>query len=88
MCDKLNISYTSIDNNTFFISFSKFVGAFIDFPKPLIGLINGPAVGISVTTLGLYDAVYASDRVSCKLEFHILINTSILKKFWFSLIYC
>ncbi|WAR12960.1 ECI2-like protein [Mya arenaria] len=34
----------------------RFVSAFIDFPKPLIGLINGPAVGVSVTVLGLFDA--------------------------------
>ncbi|KAL5015594.1 hypothetical protein ScPMuIL_007323, partial [Solemya velum] len=38
----------------------KFVGTFIEFPKPLIGLINGPAVGVSVTILGLFDVVYAS----------------------------
>ena len=42
----------------------RFVAAFIDFPKPLIGLVNGPAVGISVTTLGLYDYVLAADNVS------------------------
>lgn len=40
----------------------KFVDAFIDFKKPLIGVINGPAVGVSVTLLGLYDAVYATDK--------------------------
>ena len=45
--------------------FRRFVSAFIDFPKPLIGLINGPAVGVSVTVLGLFDAVYASDKVLC-----------------------
>ena len=53
----------------------KFVNAYIDFPKPLIGLINGPAVGVSVTVLGLFDAVYATDKV-CLYQ-HIIY--SILK---------
>ena len=49
--------------------FSRFIAAFIDFPKPLIGVVNGPAVGVSVTTLGLYDAVYCTDKV---IKFHLL----------------
>ncbi|XP_010122339.1 PREDICTED: enoyl-CoA delta isomerase 2, mitochondrial [Chlamydotis macqueenii] len=42
----------------------EFVGHFIDFPKPLIAVVNGPAVGICVTVLGLCDIVYASDRAT------------------------
>ncbi|KAA0193256.1 Crotonase domain containing protein [Fasciolopsis buskii] len=45
----------------------KFVAAFIDCTKPLVALVNGPAVGISVTTLGLYDLVLAADQAT----FHI-----------------
>ncbi|XP_060075320.1 enoyl-CoA delta isomerase 2-like [Ylistrum balloti] len=50
----------------------KFVRSFIDFPKPLIGLINGPAVGVSVTVLGLFDAVFASDKATFHTPFTAL----------------
>lgn len=43
---------------------SEFVDRFIFFPKPLVAAVNGPALGIAVTTLGLCDFVYASDKVS------------------------
>ena len=39
------------------------MSAFIQFPKPLIAAINGPAVGVSVTLLGLCDLVYATENV-------------------------
>jgi peroxisomal 3,2-trans-enoyl-CoA isomerase len=57
----------------FFLILRRFVAAFIDFPKPLIGLVNGPAVGVSVTVLGLFDAVYASDRVSSMVIYTCVI---------------
>jgi 1,4-dihydroxy-2-naphthoyl-CoA synthase len=41
----------------------EFVNAFIDHNKPIIALIHGPAIGISVTTLALCDVILASDKV-------------------------
>ncbi|CAM4511890.1 unnamed protein product [Caretta caretta] len=51
------------------ILLENFVNHFIDFPKPLIAVVNGPAVGISVTLLGLFDIVYATDRATFHTPF-------------------
>ncbi|XP_064598799.1 enoyl-CoA delta isomerase 2-like [Liolophura sinensis] len=50
----------------------RYIASYIDFPKPLVGLINGPAVGVSVTVLGLYDAVYAVDSATFHTPFTAL----------------
>ncbi|KAB5587180.1 hypothetical protein PHYPO_G00009950 [Pangasianodon hypophthalmus] len=47
-----------------------YVKSYIDFPKPLAAVVNGPAVGVSVTALGLFDIVYATESASEMLLFN------------------
>lgn len=47
----------------------QFVESFIKFPKPLVAAVNGPAIGIAVTTLGLCDRVFASTTSNYRTPF-------------------
>ncbi|XP_022910117.1 enoyl-CoA delta isomerase 2-like [Onthophagus taurus] len=50
-------------------AFKNFIKAFIDYPKIIIGVVNGPAVGIGATLLGLCDIAYASDKATFHAPF-------------------
>ncbi|KAK6057964.1 enoyl-CoA hydratase/isomerase family protein, partial [Cooperia oncophora] len=50
----------------------QYIQAYIDHEKPLICLINGPAVGIAVTVLPLFDYVIATDRSTFHTPFSTL----------------
>lgn len=42
---------------------------FLSFPKPLIVAVNGPAIGASVTSATLSDAIVASEKATFSTPF-------------------
>ena len=46
-----------------------YVASFIEYPKPLIAALNGPAIGIGATILPLCDAVYMSESATLRTPF-------------------
>ena len=72
--DLSNLSFGSSRNRIILCVFflRKYVDAYINFPKPLIAAVNGPAIGVSVTVLGLCDLVYATDKASFHTPFMTL----------------
>ncbi|XP_053569070.1 enoyl-CoA delta isomerase 2 [Bombina bombina] len=62
------------EEKSHFLILRTLIDRFIAFPKPLIAVINGPAIGIAVTILGLFDLVYATDRATEMLVFNKMVT--------------
>ncbi|KAL6078968.1 Enoyl-CoA delta isomerase 2, mitochondrial [Balamuthia mandrillaris] len=54
---------------------TRFVKAFLHFPKPIVAAINGPAVGIATTILGHCDFVYGHESCTFHTPFMSLAQS-------------
>lgn len=58
-----------IDTGPAVITLRAFVKSFLRCDKPIVVAVNGPAIGIAVTTLGLCDFVVAADNATFETPF-------------------
>ena len=81
-----------------------FMASIIEYPKVLVAAVNGPAIGIAATMLGVFDAVYLSDQALLRTPFastaqapegcasytfpRIMGRVKVLFMFLFTLLFC
>ena len=55
--------------------FRDFTNLMISYPKPIVAVVNGPAVGYGAAFLPLCDIVYASDKATFSCPYSRLNQT-------------
>lgn len=61
--------FSEASNETGLATVKNLVQAFIDYPKPIIAVVNGPAIGIAATSAALCDVIYCSDKAYFQTPF-------------------
>ena len=62
-------------NNQQCSAFRDLVRRFITFPKLIVAVVPGPAIGLGASMLPLCDIVYASDKASFYTPYALLSQT-------------